>query len=1268
MKNLVLVVACWLMILFCSRTVQAAPDQYPGDSAIYGVQAPLQPNVMIVIDTSGSMVDQVPGGDYDPTVSYGVVNKCMSATGNQANSACVAANVYTISSSIDKTANSVLYTGNGNSRIYTTLNSITTSTCGGISPATSLKTDGFYSGTPLNANGSCNSSSTSTAYYATGNYINFLNSNSANLASKISIAKSVIASLIRSTANVKFGLMIYNNGNSNSAGYGGILLQGAPSWSSTKYTTYAQKMTDAFDSTHTKRDALLDIISNRISNSPSGGTPIAETLVEVGRTFCGCDINGANCGIPAFGATIGTKSNMNNSSLTYCGAAGNTAYVSPIDAACQRNYVVFITDGMATIDHYEGNSGMLSKYCATNSCSSDGCACCSNLGACGTGSDGGSICNNATYTCSANGGAGLDNSTPRIAQALYNDPNVNLRSYFIGFGLAGADQSAVNMLTTATDDTHGHGHYYDAGSQNTLASALTQIFATIASVNSSFVAPVVPVSPQNRTYGANRIYMGFFKPMNNKYWLGNLKKFGLDGADNVIDVNSNYATWVDVDGNGVDDLTGGTLPTGTLSGTFKPTAQSYWSIGGADAGNVNDGGTGDVLRNLTAPISSSNRTLYTMTSTAATSLSVFNSTNVTAPLLFGAGSTDTTGAGKLINFMYGQDAYLETPGNATTDSRNWLMGDVLHSRPLIVNYAAYTFNTTNEANCSINKTMIFVGSNDGMLHAFKDCDGSEAWAFIPPDLLPNLQYITSVNHTYFVDSSPTAYIYSKANDGTISSANGDKAIIIFGERRGGGVASSTTGTTGAYYALDVSDPTAPTLLWTISNSRSGYSELGETWSEPKIVKMKIGGAEKIVAVIGAGYDNLNEDGRYGATQNYNGTGAGGTSGNSGTGPVKNADGTGTAPYALYPKGRGIYLIEVATLGSNKAPIFTTSGTKLWGYSGGSGSNSATQVYDATMKYSFPSQIAVIDSNHTGYTDTLYGADTGGNIWRFSVGNSSTANWTGAMIFSSNYGYPLTSTTGGVTGSAATTDTGRKIFFGPSVVSESGYKLLYFGTGDREHPLNTNVTDRLYALKDRGQTSPVYENSMVDVTQDQLQQADTSTAGKAVVAAVQNALSSTTNYGWFIRLVDSTDTAPYTTKVSLGEKVLSAPAVFNKVAYFTTFMPTPVVSALSCSANLGISREYALNYLNGNAALNYDATNDGNSVRSATDNLLAKDTAGHNLLRTDRSTLIGTGIPSGVVLIVDPGGSIKSMIGTGGSIPPMIPAAGGSVLPLYWRQK
>ena len=236
-----------------------------------------------------------------------------------------------------------------------------------------------------------------------------------------------------------------------------------------------------------------------------------------------------------------------------------------------------------------------------------------------------------------------------------------------------------------------------------------------------------------------------------------------------------------------------------------------------------------------------------------------------------------------------------------------------------------------------------------------------------------------------------------------------------------------------------------------------------------------------------------------------------------------------------------------------------------------------------------------------------------------------------------------------------TEVGRKFFYKPSVVIESGYTMLFLGSGDREHPLNRdhNLVDRMYALKDytSGTTVNKTEADLTDVTTD-LIQTTTATSGSTSIAGIQSTLSS--SFGWYIKLDQNA-----------GEKILAAPTVFNKVAYFTSFAPSTTVVLDPCQpGNLGTSRLYAVDYKTGAAVLNYDKTNDN----TVTTNAMATATPGAVLLRSDRSITLGSGIPSGIVMLITPGGGLRALIGVGGIIAGEDPKKGGSVLPLYWRQK
>ncbi len=443
-----------------------------------------------------------------------------------------------------------------------------------------------------------------------------------------------------------------------------------------------------------------------------------------------------------------------------------------------------------------------------------------------------------------------------------------------------------------------------------------------------------------------------------------------------------------------------------------------------------------------------------------------------------------------------------------------------------------------------------------MLHAFDngipidlknwdDGTGEELWAFIPPKLLPNLKNLNGEALQFFVDGAPKAYIERD------SSGNLAKAILIIGMRRGGN----------HYVALDVTNYNSPQWLWEISPSRSGFGELGETWSAPLLGKVQIGAETKWVAFIGGGYDP-NQD---------------------------------LATPGSDSKGRAVYIIDIFT------------GNLIWSYS---------YAKNTKMKYCIPSDIARVDTDGDGKIDRLYVGDVGGQMWRFDIGDSETSKWTAKILFDSNPGESLK----------------RKIFYPPDVTLEKGnYEMLFFGTGDREHPNDTTKENRLYAIKDKNPSTTLTESDLVDVTLDKLQDPSVSQEEKSNIL---NTLS--TQNGWFIKLNQNP-----------GEKCLANSVIFYGVVYFTTFVPD-LNPADICYVNPGSGRVYALKYTTGNAVFNLD----GVGTLS-------------ELTRSDRSTSIGVSIPSGVIVTFI-GGTSVAYGGVGGGVyRPPLPTT-RTIIPINWR--
>lgn len=143
---------------------------------------------------------------------------------------------------------------------------------------------------------------------------------------------------------------------------------------------------------------------------------------------------------------------------------------------------------------------------------------------------------------------------------------------------------------------------------------------------------------------------------------------------------------------------------------------------------------------------------------------------------------------------------------------------------------------------------VYVGSNDGMLHAFDSATGNEIFAYVPKAVIPNLPNLAnpSYTHKFYVDGTPII---------------GDAFI-------GGGWKTILLGSTGAggksIFALDITNPSATPgsikVLWErndithVNSEASPVPDLGYTIGNPQIGRMKDG---RWVAVYGNGYGSTN---------------------------------------------------------------------------------------------------------------------------------------------------------------------------------------------------------------------------------------------------------------------------------------------------------------------------------------------------------------------------------------------------------------------------
>lgn len=198
--------------------------------------------------------------------------------------------------------------------------------------------------------------------------------------------------------------------------------------------------------------------------------------------------------------------------------------------------------------------------------------------------------------------------------------------------------------------------------------------------------------------------------------------------------------------------------------------------------------------------------------TASDSLPAHGSRNIKT--WNGTGGMDFSGAvGTLtaaqVSYLRGDDSK-EIKNGGTFRNRDSKLGDIVNSSPRHVfkeNFGYYALPGTEGSTYSsylaakASRTpVVFVGANDGMLHAFRDSDGVELFAYVPNALWAKLASLTSPSytHSYFVDGTPSPWdIY----------AGGAWKTVLAGTLGAGGK---------AVYLLDVSNPDsfgASQVMW-----------------------------------------------------------------------------------------------------------------------------------------------------------------------------------------------------------------------------------------------------------------------------------------------------------------------------------------------------------------------------------------------------------------------------------------------------------------------
>ncbi len=506
------------------------------------------------------------------------------------------------------------------------------------------------------------------------------------------------------------------------------------------------------------------------------------------------------------------------------------------------------------------------------------------------------------------------------------------------------------------------GTYYSASNPKLLRESLAKGLSEIKAVQgASAAAAASSLAPTN---GDNFQYVASYQTVK---WIGNLEARTvdvktLDTSENAVWCVENVAATAcaspavetRITGNGSTsiycktsnsdqtkcDTAGGIL--GAVLGTSE-TASCYVEIPGSCTGR------------LQAQVASGSRKIFfnsgnSLVSFTADNLPVSHRTALSNGYLAMSQMqglpgtdpkvTDANKVAKLVDYLRGNKTYEDTSLNSVPENRLFrerqaTLGDISQSRPnyfrtsnagyLDANYKAYKTATASRT------AAVYVGANDGMLHAFNANTGDELWAFIPTPAIANLanladkEYGTSF-HTNFVNGSP------EVTDVCVSGCSGSSAVwrtILVSGLNGGGR---------GYFAIDVTVPESPVLLWEFYADASGTnSSVGFTYGNPVVTKMLDG---RWVVVVTSGYNN----GNYARKLN---------------------DGTFKSNS---PAGDGLGYVYV--LDVNTGAVLKTLTT-------GEGSAEAPSGLARISAYAdqmFENNTAV----------NIYGGDLNGNVWRFNI--------------------------------------------------------------------------------------------------------------------------------------------------------------------------------------------------------------------------------------------------------------------------------------------
>jgi len=452
-------------------------------------------------------------------------------------------------------------------------------------------------------------------------------------------------------------------------------------------------------------------------------------------------------------------------------------------------------------------------------------------------------------------------------------------------GASGNSGNATNVDDLWHAAVNGRGQYYSALNASDLSDAITGVVNSLQAVPGA--AAAAATSTVDLVAGDdNQVYRASYTT---KEWTGDLQAFSLNGSTGVVGSTPLWSAQAKLD-------------------TRAPASRRIYTKGA--------GGSGLVSFDYD-----------TLNATQRAYFGNFCSQSgiVQCASLSGADQQRANDGANLVAYLRGDRSYEAASKDAQNNdiaalyrNRTHVLGDIINGAPVRVGKPPFAYGDNGYADfVTLNanrKPVVYVAANDGMVHAISvdpEDGGTELWAYVPQAVMPNLYHLAdkdyATNHRYFADGAPVI--------GDIQVGGVWKTILVGG--LGGGGAT--------YYALDVTDPLNPALLWEFSQSND--ANLGLSYGDPLIGKLADG---TWAVAFTSGYNNA-------------------------AGFFKGASGDGRGHLYVVNANTGALLRHIST---------------------GVGDTSA------------PSGLARVNGWITSRTDNtierIYGGDLRGNLWRFDL--------------------------------------------------------------------------------------------------------------------------------------------------------------------------------------------------------------------------------------------------------------------------------------------